>query len=324
MQRTARSLVLSLFSLAPLVASGAAAQPLQITYDSNEHLLCLYAPADSPGCSRGTGGPLDEADFSLPGAIGTASLVSERRVPAPGSAIEGLVGYEYYLDLRHLVALTAVPCIWKIQIHFGPVVPFDFDGDGIIDQVYVLPADLHPIAPTAAEQTGNDVSFIFDHPICAGTSDGRGGISYVIGLLSTEDYRPVSAEVFDFFDSSPVALPPAVLGPQIPGEFPPLHLFLPSAFRAGRHLVLHASGARPGAKLALYAGAGSGKTEVADCPGVTLAIAKPALVAEAVANAKGRATFELTAPESPSGSLVFQVLERPNCEEGQPATAKAE
>ncbi len=141
--------------------------------------------------------------FVLPSHAGDAFLQSRRFPPGePGTAAEGLYGYEYRLDLRDLAGLTALACISSFTIDFGPVVPIDYDDDGTLDDVYVITAGgLGTVGPTSAIQTCRTITFTFSPGVCAGSSPGGGETSFFFGLTSTNPSRAVVTTVRDTLGS---------------------------------------------------------------------------------------------------------------------------
>lgn len=137
--------------------------------------------------------------FTIGPTTGDAFLQSRTWPPGEsGTPAEGLYGYEYRLDLRQLVGLTAVSCINRFSIDFGPVSPLDYDDDGNPDDVYVVTSGgLGSVAPSSADKVGDTISFSFSPPVCAGGSPGNGESSYFFGVTSAQPPRAVIAQVAD-------------------------------------------------------------------------------------------------------------------------------
>ncbi len=131
--------------------------------------------------------------FTLAGTAGDAFLQS-RTFPTgePGTVAEGLYAYLYRIDLRNLEGITHVPCVTSFTIEFGPVVPLDYDGNGIADDVFVATmGGLGTVAPFLADQVVDTITFRFDPILCPGES------SFFFGLTSVNPPRFVTAQVQD-------------------------------------------------------------------------------------------------------------------------------
>ncbi|MGD2111708.1 MAG: hypothetical protein PVI86_20215, partial [Phycisphaerae bacterium] len=141
--------------------------------------------------------------FVLPAHGGDAFLQSRRfPIGESGTAAEGLYGYQYRLDLRELMGLTALGCITSLTIDFGSVVSLDYDDDGTLDQVYVVTTGgLGSVVPTSAIRTGGTITFSFSPGVCAGGSPGSGESTYFFGLTSTNSSHAVVAQVEDTLGS---------------------------------------------------------------------------------------------------------------------------
>ncbi|RMH15387.1 MAG: hypothetical protein D6696_20875, partial [Acidobacteria bacterium] len=159
------------------------------------------------------------AHFVLAGATGDAFLQS-RTAPAgePGTPGEGLIPYEYRLDLRQLVGVTALPCVTRLVLDFGPVAPLDYDGDGSPEDLFVVTGGgLGSVAPSAATQTGDAITIQFNPPVCAGAHPGGGESSFFFGLAAAGTPQATSAELTSSLGET---LSLAVRTPAIPGGGP--------------------------------------------------------------------------------------------------------
>ena len=142
----------------------------------------------------------DVADhFTLAAASGDAFLQSRRfPVGEAGTAAAGYYAYLYRIDLRQLAGLTALPCVNSLKIEFGPVKALDYNSDGTLDHVFVVTGGgLGSVAPSAADKVGNNITFSFSPPVCAGSSPGNGQSSYFFGLTSAQPVRNIIAEIKD-------------------------------------------------------------------------------------------------------------------------------
>jgi hypothetical protein len=139
----------------------------------------------------------DSSDTIPLPAGGTNFLQSRTFVGKPGAPADGLYGYEYRIDLRNALGLTYIPCISSMKIEFGSVVSsLDYDDDGEADQVYVVTGGgLGSVGLASAEKFGNDITFTFSSPVCAGGSPGTGQSTFFFGLVSEKPPGPVTATV---------------------------------------------------------------------------------------------------------------------------------
>lgn len=148
---------------------------------------------------------------------GTNFLQSRTFVGKPGSPANGLYGYEYRVDLRNALGITHIPCVSSIKIEFGPVIGTqDYDGDGSTDQVYVITGGgLGSVGLDSAEKIGNEITFTFSSPVCAGGSPGSGQSSFFFGLASTQPPKYVTARVKELSgpDHNVQARAPEIGGP---------------------------------------------------------------------------------------------------------------
>ena len=142
----------------------------------------------------------DSSDhFTIGPTEGDAFLQSRTWPPGEvGTLAEGLYGYEYRLDLRQLAGVTALPCIYQLEIDFGPIVRLDYDDDHEPDDVWVVVAGgLGSVRPTSADRTGGKITFRLAPAVCAGASPGNGQSTFFFGLTSERPPYPVVAQVFD-------------------------------------------------------------------------------------------------------------------------------
>ena len=125
-------------------------------------------------------------DILLNGMEGTGFLQS-RTLPVgeTGTVAEGLYGYEYRIDLREVAGILNIVCISSFSIEFGPVSSLDYDGDGDLDDVFVITTGgLGNISPTSVTVSGDTLTFNFSPGICAGNAPGNGDSSFFFGLTS--------------------------------------------------------------------------------------------------------------------------------------------
>ncbi|MGA8259555.1 MAG: hypothetical protein WB783_05005 [Arenicellales bacterium] len=139
------------------------------------------------------------AHFTLPATTGDAFLQS-RTWPAgkPGTPGAGLVAYLYRIDMTRLAGLTALPCVNRLTLDFGPVSALDYNGDGGADRVFVITkGGIGTVKPSSASESGSIITFNFVSPVCAGASVGGGHSSYFFGLASSHPPHAVTAQIRD-------------------------------------------------------------------------------------------------------------------------------
>ena len=161
----------------------------------------------------------DSSDHFTIGPTSGDAFLQSRTWPVgePGTAAEGLYGYEYRLDLRQLAGITALPCVNQLTIDFGPVSPLDYNDDGHFDDVWVVTSGgLGSVGPLSADKVGDSIMFSFNPPVCAGSSLGNGESSYFFGLTSTRPPRVVVAQVSDTLGDS---IDLNARAPELPSRF---------------------------------------------------------------------------------------------------------
>jgi hypothetical protein len=128
---------------------------------------------------------------------GTNFLQSRTFVGKSGAPADGLYGHQYRIDLRNAMGITHIPCVSSMKIEFGPAVStLDYDGDGNAEQVYVITSGgIGSVGLESADKIGDDITFTFSSPVCAGGSPGSGQSTFFFGLTSTLPPRYVTAKV---------------------------------------------------------------------------------------------------------------------------------
>lgn len=182
---------LTLFVLFVFTLTTAQAIPLSIVNVSAPPINCIFDASCTVVVDDTT------APINLPGS-GTGFLQSRTFRGLPGSPAAGKYGYEYRVDMRNAVGLTNIGCVTSVTVNFGPVVStLDYNGDGTTgDQVFVVTGGgLGTIGIASAEKVGNNITFTFTSPVCAGSSSGAGQSSFFWGLVSTSKPRFVVANV---------------------------------------------------------------------------------------------------------------------------------
>jgi hypothetical protein len=165
--------------------------PLKVVNVGAPSINCVFDPSCTVTVT-------DTTDTIPIPAGGTNFLQSRTFVGKPGSPANGLYAYEYRIDLRNAIGITYIPCISSMKIEFGPVVStLDYDSDGVTgDQVYVVTSGgLGSVGLASAEKDGDDVTFNFSLPVCAGGHPGDGQSTFFFGLVSTQPPRSITATV---------------------------------------------------------------------------------------------------------------------------------
>lgn len=160
----------------PAVATAA---PLSVVDVSAPAINCVFNPTCTIVVTDSIG------NIPLPGIAGTAVLQSRTFTGATGAPAADFTGYEYRVDLTNATGITNIPCVSGLRVTFGPVSSFQYDGAGPLDQVYVVTGGgLGTIGLASANQVGNDITFRFSRPVCAGDSPGTGETTFFFGLAS--------------------------------------------------------------------------------------------------------------------------------------------
>ncbi|HAF14105.1 MAG TPA: hypothetical protein DCK99_10490 [Blastocatellia bacterium] len=176
-----------------LVISTAQAIPLKIVKVGAPAINCVF----NPGCTVVVNDTSDNVTLSTGG---TGFFQSRTYTGKAGSPAAGLFAYEYRLDLRNAVGLTAISCVDWISFDFGSVVSsLDYNGDGNKgDQVFVVTSGgLGTIGIASANKVGNKITFKFASPVCGGGSPGKGDTSFFWGLVSKTGPHFVTAQVHE-------------------------------------------------------------------------------------------------------------------------------
>jgi len=134
-------------------------------------------------------------DITLAGTTGKGRLQSRLfPVGEAGTAAAGLYPYEYRINLTNLVGTSPKACVTEFTIKFGPVKSVDYDGDGSLDQVYVVTqGGLGSAGPISADQSMGTITFKFQSHPCSGSAAGNGETSYFFGLTSAQAPTEVTA-----------------------------------------------------------------------------------------------------------------------------------
>jgi hypothetical protein len=171
-----------------VIPAVAAAQPLSVVNVGAPAINCVFATSCTLPVTDSVG------TIPLPGIAGTARLQSRTFVGTSGAPAQGFNGYEYRVDLTNAVGILNIPCVQAVRVTFGPVASFQYNGAGPTEQVYVVTAGgLGSIGLSSAVKAGDDITFTFSSPVCAGGSPGRGDTSFFFGLASSRAPTAVTA-----------------------------------------------------------------------------------------------------------------------------------
>jgi hypothetical protein len=304
-----------MFLFAAIFATAAAAAPLDIVTVGAPAINCKFDTDCKITVSDTT------APIALPGATGSGFLQSRTFPPGEaGTAAAGLYAYEYRIDLRNLAGVTALPCVTQLRLAFGPIALVDYNGDGNTDQVWIVTSGgLGTVGPSSASQSGDQITFTFNPPVCAGSSPGHGESSYFFGLASTQPDRHVTAQITYSPGGGTLSLD--ARAPQLAaGGFA---LVLPGRIKAGRTIPIRVTGVSPGATVDLYTGAAKGSTQAQSCKGLSVGIGRARIAVSAIAVAKGNAELKLFLPANLRGTAVYlQAVDRSACRVGELLTVK--
>src|SRR2546422_3086498 len=185
--------ILSTVFFVLLTGSIAQAVPLKVVNVSAPAINCVFEPS----CTVIVNDASDNVTLSTGG---TGFFQSRAFTGKPSSPADGLFAYEYRLDLRRAVGLTAISCVDWISLDFGPVVStLDYNGDGKKgDQVFVVTGGgIGTIGIASANQSSNKISFKFTSPVCAGGGPGNGDSSFFWGLVSKTGPHFISAKLHE-------------------------------------------------------------------------------------------------------------------------------
>ncbi len=192
-------LLTTTFGAAPTVQAAPVARPVAEATTTDAALTIVEVAAPNINCIFDADCTItvdDLADHFLPPAASGDAFLQSRLFPTgeAGTAGAGLYPYLYRIDLRNAVGVTAASCVTTMQIDFGPIQSLDYNGDGKLEQIFVVTkGGLGNIKPAAAVQSGDTITFRFDPAICVG---GRtGDSSFFFGLASTHPAQVVPAHL---------------------------------------------------------------------------------------------------------------------------------
>jgi hypothetical protein len=165
----------------PLKVVNVAAPDVNCVFDS----VCKLFVTDSVG------------DITVPNMMGKAILQSRTFSGASGAPGEGLVGYEYRVDLTQASATgRTASCVTEFTLDFGPLVQLQYNKVGPNDDVYVVTkGGLGSIGLGSANATDNKITFAFAQPVCPAYEGNKGQTSYFFGLAAKGLPAPMNASL---------------------------------------------------------------------------------------------------------------------------------
>ena len=167
-------------------ASAAQATPLSIVDVAAPAINCVFnaTPIPNvppPACQVVVNDSIGV--FAPPGDIGLARLQSRTFPPAHRAGDMAM----YRVDLTEVKGVTAVNCVTKLALKFGPVVKLHYGPNGDSDIFVVTSGGLGSVGIASADQVGGTITFTFASPVCPGAT------SYFFGLAS-KSVKPVAGK----------------------------------------------------------------------------------------------------------------------------------
>ncbi len=221
-------------------ASAAPAAALSFANVSDTAVRCLF----DTDCAV----PTDDTTAAFTFDLMTGSGFLQSRVWPRGQAGTpgaGLYPYLYRVDMRELVGPGNPACITSFSLDFGPIVPLDYDGNGSLDQVFVVTSGgLGTITPSSADLTGDRLTFNFSPPVCGdfSPSQDNGESTFFFGLASPFRDQEVVANASHNWSGDALEL--NARAPRFTGD--PTLLVVPGNGLAGDEVQLIGSGYTPG------------------------------------------------------------------------------
>jgi hypothetical protein len=135
----------------------------------------------------GQAGSEELTAIPLPGITGNAVLQSRIIRAAPGSRAEGRFAYQYRVDLSNATTLVDLSCLTNLSVKFGPIEKLPYAPNSLRD-VYEIKQGVPPnqVGFSSAVQTGDQVTFTFERPVCAGDGSAPGATTFAFGLASRD------------------------------------------------------------------------------------------------------------------------------------------
>jgi hypothetical protein len=179
-----------------LSAPALMAQPLKVVTVAAPAINCVFNVA----CK------VTVQDLTAP-IWSTGFLQSRNYQGAAGAPAAGRHVYEYRIDLRNVVGVTAIPFITSLKFDIGPIESFDFNGDGKKDDVFVVTkGGLGNVGLLSAVRSGNNITFTFKPPVAGGSSPGKGESTFFFGVVSKFPRHNVTAIAPNNVSATPLML----------------------------------------------------------------------------------------------------------------------
>jgi hypothetical protein len=165
-------------------------QPLKVVSVNAPAINCVFNPSCKVVVNDTT------SPITLNGAAGKGFLQSRTYTGKRGAPGSDRHVYIYRIDLRNSYGIVHVPCISTLALT-GPVVgSLDYDKNGTPDHVFVITAGgLGSVGPKAAYKPGDVIKFVFDPPVCVGSSPGTGQSTFFFGVAANLGPRFVTATI---------------------------------------------------------------------------------------------------------------------------------
>jgi hypothetical protein len=171
----------------PIVATATSLRCVPVAAGSSPNINLIYSPS---GIVSGTDTFGSFPVTAASGGTGTGRVWTRTILGQSGAPAAGLQGYEYQVDMTNASTVMFAPFIQTVAIPFGRPTPFDFDGDGILDDCYVITVGgIGDRAPTSATLDAGEVTLRFGATPLQGVQAGHE--SYFVGMLAPASSPPV-------------------------------------------------------------------------------------------------------------------------------------
>ena len=162
-----------------------------------------------------------------------------------GTIGSGLFPYLYRIDLRELIGPGNPGCVTAFAIDFGPVVPLDYDGNGTLEDAFVITTGgIGNVTPSAMNLVGDELNVSFSPAVCGdfSSTQNNGESTFFMGLVSPYRAQDVTAQLFHNWDANALGL--AAKAPRYTDQ--PSLTIIPDSGPAGHTVQLIGSGYTPG------------------------------------------------------------------------------
>jgi len=138
-------------------------------------------------------------------SAGSPFLQSRTFTGTAGAPANGLIGYEYRVDMR--TAAGSVDCLLGLVVDFGPVKKLPYKSGTTADVYVTTQGGLGTIGIKSAEQDGSVITFEFSKPLCVGNNPGHGESTFFFGLASDKQPHNIEAGMYGFGAPPYISLP---------------------------------------------------------------------------------------------------------------------